>query len=254
MPEERRQNFNRNHDLHTRSMERVVRAMADRLRFAMSNEELAEIACFSPCHFNRLFRRMTGIPPVQFHYALRVARAKELLIDTDTSVTEICFDVGYNSLGTFVSRFHELVGVSPNGFRRIARQIEGMCLADFPLARVEGSPPSFSAGDLAGTIERDCGSAVIFVGLFRQPIPVGMPHACTLLRDGSRYTLPVPPDGTWHVQSVAVPLTANGSQLLTLNDLSRGRGTAITVNEGHWIGDSDIRLSLPSYGWIPPRY
>ena len=92
----------RRFERHARSVERVIRAMTGRLDRPMTNEEMAEIACFSPYHFNRIFRGLTGIPPIQFHYALRLERAKRLLATTDLGVTDICFEVGYNSLGTFV--------------------------------------------------------------------------------------------------------------------------------------------------------
>jgi AraC family transcriptional regulator len=238
--------LSRNHELHIRSVERVIHAMAGRLHLAMSNEEMAEIACFSPCHFNRLFHKMTGIPPVQFHYALRIARAKELLIDTDTSITEICFDVGYNSLGTFISRFGKLVGVSPSVFRYIARRVAGMRLADFPLLQSGVASPSTRHGDIVGTIERGSGAAVVFAGLFNHAIPVGGPQACMLLSEGSTYALPVPPDGLWYVLSVEVPRTADGIQLLTLKNLARGRSAPIVVEDGRWVGGSTIRLAQPS--------
>jgi AraC family transcriptional regulator len=236
----------RNHDLHIRSIERVIHAMAKRLHLTMSNAQMADIACFSPCHFNRLFHKMTGIPPVQFHYALRIARAKDLLIDTDISITEICLDVGYNSLGTFVSRFSKLVGVSPSAFRSIARHIVGMRLDDLPLPKAGGLPQSPCRDGIVGTIERNSGAALVFAGLFNQAIPVGGPHACTLLPEGSDYALPVPHDGLWYVLSVAVPRTADGIQLLTLKDLPRGRSAPIVVKGGRWGGDSAIRLSQPS--------
>jgi AraC-like DNA-binding protein len=242
----RQPEYSRNHDLHIRSIERVIHAMARRLHLTMSNAQMADIACFSPCHFNRLFHKMTGIPPVQFHYALRIARAKELLIDTDISITEICFDVGYNSLGTFVSRFSKLVGVSPSAFRSIARHIVGMRLADIPLPQAGVLPQSPCHDGIVGTIDRNSGAALVFAGLFNQAIPVGGPHSCTLLSEGSDYVLPVPHDGLWYVLSVAVPRTADGVQLLTLKNLPRGRSAPIVVKGGRWGGDSSIRLSQPS--------
>src|SRR5215831_10872333 len=168
----------RNHDLHMRSIERVIRTISNQLHVVMTNEEMADIACFSPCHFNRLFHKLISIPPIQFHYALRIARAKELLIETDLRITEICFDVGYNSLGTFISRFNELVGVSPSAFRRLARRIADLTLADIPLSRVEQSEALSAHGGIGGTIASYDDQCVIFVGLFRHAIPEGRPSMC----------------------------------------------------------------------------
>jgi AraC-like DNA-binding protein len=63
------------------------------------------IAHLSPYHFARTFRRITGIPPGEFLGALRLQRAKELLLTTDLFTSEVCYEVGYASFGTFTSRF-----------------------------------------------------------------------------------------------------------------------------------------------------
>src|SRR5690242_12380215 len=94
---------------HHEAVERVIRMMRDHLDEPLTLQEMSKIAYISPCHFNRTFRQITGIPPNQFFYALRLETAKRLLLTTDTSVTDVCFDVGYNSLGTFIRRFTGLV-------------------------------------------------------------------------------------------------------------------------------------------------
>ena len=85
-------------------------------------DEMARIAYLSPFYFNRIFRQLTGVPPRRFHTALRIDAAKRLLLTTDLSVTEMCLEVGYQSLGTFTTHFHELVGVSPRALRRLASE------------------------------------------------------------------------------------------------------------------------------------
>src|SRR5215211_8257105 len=106
---------------HHEAVERVIRVMHDRLDEPLTLSEMSRIAYISPCHFNRIFRQITGIPPNQYFYALRLETAKRLLLTTSTSVTDVCFDVGYNSLGTFIRRFTGLVGLSPSRFRSLAR-------------------------------------------------------------------------------------------------------------------------------------
>ena len=106
---------------HHEAVERVIRVMRDRLDEPLTLQEMSRIAYISPYHFNRIFRQITGIPPNQFFYAMRLETAKRLLLTTNTSVTDLCFDVGYNSLGTFIRRFTGLVGVSPSRFRSLAR-------------------------------------------------------------------------------------------------------------------------------------
>jgi AraC family transcriptional regulator len=234
----------RNHDLHMRSIRRVIGVLSDRLHVAISNDEMADIACFSPCHFNRLFRRVTGIPPIQYHYALRIARAKELLIETNLRITDICFEVGYNSLGTFITRFKELVGFSPSAFRRLARRVAGASLADIQLPRLSRLDRS-SHGVISGAIKGG-ERGVVFTGLFRRALPEGHPSACALLCNDSAYALPVPEDGVWHILSVAVPWTADAIELLTLKGCARGRSPPIVVAGGRWYGNGEMTLGPPS--------
>lgn len=78
---------------------------------------LARIAHASPAHFARQFRAVFGEAPHTYLRRRRVERAMELLRETDRSVTEICFDVGFNSLGTFSRTFKEIVGEPPSSYR-----------------------------------------------------------------------------------------------------------------------------------------
>jgi AraC-like DNA-binding protein len=237
----------RNFDLHMRSVERVVRTMADRLDTPMSNAEMADIACFSPCHFNRVFHKITGIPPIQFHYALRLVRAKHLLIETDQCITDICLEVGYNSLGTFITRFNELVGLSPNAFRRFARQIASMRVADLHPAIYAMCEPPRGPDAITGAVEHaETTEGLVFTALFPRGIPEGVPAACALTRSLGAYRLSLPDNGEWYAFSVAVPWTATGVQLLTLDGLPHGRSGPISVQAGRWSGDSTIVLKTPT--------
>jgi AraC family transcriptional regulator len=92
--------------------------MRDRAEGALSLRTMAEIAQLSPYHFARTFRRVTGIPPGEIQTTVRLERAKQLLLTTDLSVTGVCFEVGYESLGTFTTRFTQLVGLSPTRWSR----------------------------------------------------------------------------------------------------------------------------------------
>ena len=74
---------------------------------------LARVALMSPGHFSRSFRAAFGETPYSYLMTRRIERAKALLRRGDLSVTEVCFAVGCTSLGSFSSRFTELVGESP---------------------------------------------------------------------------------------------------------------------------------------------
>jgi AraC-like DNA-binding protein len=79
---------------------------------------LARIAHSSEAHFIRTFRATFGETPHRYLQRRRVERSMFLLRETDRSVTEICFDVGFISLGTFSRTFREIVGEPPSEYRK----------------------------------------------------------------------------------------------------------------------------------------
>jgi AraC-like DNA-binding protein len=78
---------------------------------------LARTALMSPAHFSRRFREAYSETPYSYLMTRRIERAKALLRRGDMSVTEVCFAVGCSSLGSFSSRFTELVGETPSVYR-----------------------------------------------------------------------------------------------------------------------------------------
>jgi len=95
-------------------------------------EALARDAHMSAGHFSRQFRIAYGESPYSYLMTRRIERAMALLRRGDLSVTEVCFEVGCSSLGTFSSRFTELVGMPPSTYRRdAARATAGLpsCVA-----------------------------------------------------------------------------------------------------------------------------
>ena len=94
-------------------------------------EALARGAHMSAGHLSRQFKSAFGESPYSYLMTRRIERAMALLRLDDLSVTDICFQVGFSSLGTFSTRFTELVGVPPSVYRREARTTEGIppCVA-----------------------------------------------------------------------------------------------------------------------------
>lgn len=78
---------------------------------------LARIANISEAHFIRCFRSVFGETPHRYLQRRRVERSMFLLRETGDSITDICFSIGFTSLGTFSRTFHEIVGETPSEYR-----------------------------------------------------------------------------------------------------------------------------------------
>src|ERR1700758_1803417 len=108
----------------TRAVEELNRRML-RARDAMDRTyaqvldipALASVACVSEAHFIRTFREPFGETPHRYLQRRRVERAMFLLRETQRSITDICLDVGFTSLGTFSRTFREIVGENPTVYR-----------------------------------------------------------------------------------------------------------------------------------------
>jgi AraC-like DNA-binding protein len=183
------------------AVDKVIAAMRGRIDQPFSLDEMARIAYLSPFYFNRVFRQLTGVPPRRFHTALRIAAAKRLLLTTDLSVTEVCLEIGYQSLGTFTTHFHELVGVSPRTLRRLAAEpwLVPAEMAD-ALERTAEAPV---APAVSGRVLGADDGRLVFVGLFHHACPQGMPVACTAVSGSARYALRTSVNGCFHVAAAA---------------------------------------------------
>ncbi len=96
-----------------RARDAMDRAYAEPLDVAA----IARVAHISEAHFSRSFRACFGETPHRYLQRRRVERSMFLLRETDRSITDICFDVGFMSLGTFSRTFHEIIGQTPSAYR-----------------------------------------------------------------------------------------------------------------------------------------
>src|SRR5438270_7166041 len=156
---------------HYDSVERVITTMRSHIGQPLSLQSMARVACASPFHFNRTFRQVTGVPPSQFLYALRLDTARRLLMKTERKVIDICYDVGYNSVGTFTRRFTDLFGISPTTLRELSqsrtRDLNGYSdLVSSRNGNVRPAPTVSGYVSVPGDFH-----GLIFVGLFETPIP-----------------------------------------------------------------------------------
>jgi len=98
----------------------MLREVHDR---PLSVREVAREAAMSPFHFIRQFESVFGATPHQFRIQSRLERAKHLLAISDYSVTDVCMEVGFSSLGSFSSLFTRRFGTAPSAYRRQIRSL-----------------------------------------------------------------------------------------------------------------------------------
>lgn len=98
-------------------LRRVVELMETHLDQEFSLRRLAEEAAMSEYHFTRLFKQATSLSPSQYFIRLKMAKARNLLRETDLSIIQIGMDVGYSSPSHFSQVFRRVVGVSPRDYR-----------------------------------------------------------------------------------------------------------------------------------------
>lgn len=90
----------------------------------LSLDQISAKACFSRYHFLRLFRQAFNKTPHQYLIERRIEKAKELLGTDELRVTDVCYEVGFQSLGSFSSLFHKCVGHAPIIYREKVKQRE----------------------------------------------------------------------------------------------------------------------------------
>ena len=206
-----------------RAVERAIRMMRERYPDPLSLDDMARAAYFSRYHFNRMFRHLTGLPPGRFLAAIRLEAAKRLLLTTRFSITAVCFEVGYASVGTFTSHFTEYVGIAPHLLRGVSREMLGRVLA---LARSHRTGGAEEAGaGRAATLHLSApadSTGPVFVGLFATPVPRGRPLACAVAEGPGAVSLPLP-EGSCHAFAVRLPVCDAPASALLCERAPRGR-------------------------------
>jgi len=231
---------------HRRAVERVITRARERLCEPISLHDMSRVAYVSPFHFNRVFHQITGLPPNKFISAMRLDEAKRLLLNTHLSITDICFDVGYNSLSTFTRRFTQRVGLGPREFRYLAERItpasvESQCTHYSELTQRAALRPS-----VEGFVDLlKPGAGPIFVGLFPAHIPQSRPAGGALLTSPGAFSIGPVPDGTYHLLAAALPPLSDtlGYLLPDSASLSVGAGNGpVIVRQGKASAHFNISL------------
>jgi AraC family transcriptional regulator len=230
-------------DLHARAVNRVINTIRGRLDENISLKEMAALASMSRYHFNRIFRQTTGLPPRRFLTKLRVEAATQMLLHTDTSVTDICLDVGYSSLGTFIRRFSELLGISPSRLRTLRESTSGSLVKQ--LGRESPGATAHARASVRGRVQAPASfSGPIFIGLFSTPIPEGTPVACAVNLQPGAYLISSVPLGRYYVFALGLPWPDSLNDFFRYESAPRGGGQLITVNHNDVVVCEEICLRI----------
>ena len=225
------------------AVERVITNMWDRYDEPLSLEEMADMAVFSRFYFSRVFRSITGTSPGRFLTAIRLYKAKNLLLETTMSVTDISYQVGYNSPGTFSSRFTRSVGISPARYRYLSE-------SGIPAPACEA--PTDHHGSVRGSVTSpDTGMPTrVYVGLFDSTILQGTPVACTALDGDGTFELPAVPDGQWFIHAAAVAVHNLDPRPWVRKPVFRATSRPVKVVAGR-IATANVDLRPPRLTDLP---
>ncbi|HEX3153775.1 MAG TPA: helix-turn-helix transcriptional regulator, partial [Candidatus Angelobacter sp.] len=204
----------------------------------------AKIGFASPYHFTRTFRSVTGLPPLHFLSALRLDAARTLLLHTRRKVIDICYDVGYSSVGTFTRKFTDSFGVSPRQFRALAqsprhaiRDHQSLPSSHARLAAIQ---------DFSGHVIVPSGfKGIVCVGLFATPIPQSKPLACTIAARNGDYQMPDAPQGKSFLFALGMELPIQVRDCFCHDSVLRAGGQAVYVSRDNVSGDTDLVLRAP---------
>jgi AraC family transcriptional regulator len=108
---------------YSRRIQRTVAWIADHLDDPIRLDALAEVACFSPCHFHRIYRHLTGETPAETIRRLRLHRAAGELVQGRRDIAEVASRAGYGSVAAFTRSFRSGYGMPPAAYRRSGRLI-----------------------------------------------------------------------------------------------------------------------------------
>ena len=230
--------------LHYESVKRAIAEMRRQMGQPLSLRSLAKIGFASPYHFTRTFRSVTGLPPLHFLSALRLDAARTLLLHTRSKVIDICYDVGYSSVGTFTRRFTGSFGVSPRQFRALAQSqrhaIRHQQSLPAPHARLA------DGRGFSGHVTAPSGfKGIVCVGLFSAPIPQSKPLACTIAEPNGDYHMPDAPLGKSFLFALGMELPIQARDCFCHDSVLRAGGQAIRISENDVSGDTDLILRAP---------
>ncbi len=224
---------------------RVVAHLKANLGEDHTLEDMADVAILSPFHFNRIFHEIAGVSPVRYLYALRIAEAMRLILTTRLKVIDICYSVGYNSVGSFNKRFVSLVGHSPRRVRKIAASVDPVelrRLIDVQAGR--GLLARHETCSAWGKVHVPPGfSGVAMVALFPGPPSNDYPVASVLPEHGTYALPPMRQSGDFFIMATGLEWHEDMVDFLLQPDCLRAAIAPIHLSTGGRSSPIDLALA-----------
>lgn len=236
-------------DEHIAATEQAIVYMKSHLEEEITSEQLAAHVGYSPYHFTRIFKSVTGISPRHYLSALRMESGKSALLKEPSLLVKVLLSIGFRSAGSFNTRFKQQVGVPPRAFRirsealtAYMNQFEHRELS-LPVPGKEAAPQITCRIEAPASFR-----GLIFVGLFPHPIPDQWPVAGTALAGGKRTCVFADvPSGTYYALAAGIPWSLRPKDYFVLDHAIRGKyPSAIEVNDRTELGVAiQLRNPLP---------
>ncbi|WP_308314761.1 AraC family transcriptional regulator [Bacillus sp. V3-13] len=233
---------------HKKAAEEAIKYMQKHLDQDITTVELATHVGYSTYHFIRIFKEITGVTPRHYLSALRIESGKQILLDSSASNLKTLLAIGFRSMGSFSSRFKQLVGLSPKGFR-----LESEALVNYvnqykhkeivaPVDVSNQSPCIHCHMQVPSSFK-----GLIFVGLFPRPIPDQRPVAGTALHHTKRiHSFANVPPGQYYVLAAGIPWSLNPKNYFVYDKALRGKSEPVTVQEDSILEvNVELREPLP---------
>lgn len=233
---------------YTKEIEGVITYIQHHLDEPFSLSQLANYAGYSPYHFTRIFKEKMGISPFYYISALRMQKAKMLLLNTKFNIRDIGLEIGQQSLGTFTTQFTKRIGVTPSEFRKSPQLAQDYFKSLKQLNHWSLGQSIFnSSNKVEGIVESKTPFAgVILIGLFAKPIPEGLPLYGTLLSSvGEFYFTDVKP-GIYYLMATSVSWGMEVSGFLLPETNLRFRSEKpIVIKDHHSVPHQLVTLRPP---------
>ncbi|MUK89816.1 helix-turn-helix domain-containing protein [Ornithinibacillus sp. L9] len=199
----------------------AIEYMKTHLEEEITSEQLAKHVGYSPYHFSRVFKEVTGVSPRHYLSALRIETGKQILVNSSSTILKTLLDIGFRSMGTFNSKFKRFVGIPPKQFQSSIHELHHF-VNEYQFStktRRKVHPPSITChlevpSDFKG---------VLFVGLFPRPIPDQNPVVGTALaHHETSCTFSTVPKGTYYILAAAISRSLNPKNYFVLDKALRG--------------------------------